>query len=79
MLRIDQDGAGMHGWAIPQPKAKKRGAVNVMTFSDISKDGVDDIVVGWEDGSIEVLGFDMNPDSPQTQVRACEYSAENVC
>ena len=44
--------------------------VNVLTFSDISKDGVDDIVVGWEDGSIEVLGFDVNPDLPQTQFSA---------
>ncbi|GMH58382.1 hypothetical protein TL16_g02598 [Triparma laevis f. inornata] len=69
MLRVDQDGAGAHGWAIPA-KSKSRGMVNVLTFSDISKDGVDDIVVGWEDGNIEVLGFDVNPDLPQTQFSA---------
>mmetsp|Transcript_19110 Transcript_19110/g.35489 ORF Transcript_19110/g.35489 Transcript_19110/m.35489 type:complete len:809 (+) Transcript_19110:174-2600(+) len=69
MLRVDQDGAGAHGWAI-SAKSKARGMVNVLTFSDISKDGVDDIVVGWEDGSIEVLGFDVNPDLPQTQFSA---------
>lgn len=39
----------------------------MLTFSDISHDGVDDIVVGWEDGTVSVLGFDISPDMPQSQ------------
>jgi hypothetical protein len=55
MIRIDGDGAGSHGWAVPS-SGKSKGMVNVLTFSDISHDGVDDIVVGWEDGTVSVLG-----------------------
>jgi len=66
MLRIDGDGAGSHGWAVPS-SGKSKGMVNVLTFSDISHDGVDDIVVGWEDGTVSVLGFDISPDMPQSQ------------
>ena len=69
MLRIDGDGAGSHGWAVPS-SGKSNGMVNVLTFSDISHDGVDDVVVGWEDGTVNVLGFDISPDMPQAQFSA---------
>ena len=65
MLKVDASGNGRHGWAVP-PNSRK-AAVNVMAFHDISRDGVDDVVVGFADGSLTVFGFDTNPDQPQQQ------------
>lgn len=47
-----------------------QGMVNVVTFADVSHDGVNDVVVGWEDGTVSVLGFDVSPDVPQCQFTA---------
>jgi hypothetical protein len=67
MLRVDSSGSGRHGWSVPRPG--KSSAVNVMSFHDVSQDGVDDVVVGYADGTLAVLGFDTDPDQPQQQFR----------
>jgi len=80
MIRIGADGASA-GWTatIPEGKQKGKSSINCIDFYDISKDGVDDIIVGDDDGNVRVFGFDMNPDVPTMQFNKCiEESVSSV-
>ena len=47
------------GWIIPN--AKKAGAVSTLNSQfDFTADGVNDVVVGREDGTVEVYSFDVS-------------------
>jgi len=72
MIRVGTDGAAA-GWkaSLPAGMQSSKSAINCIDFYDISKDGVDDVIVGDDDGNVRVWGFDMNPDAPSMQFHTC--------
>jgi len=66
MVRVGADGASK-GWTADAGPGAAKAAINCIDFYDISKDGVDDVVVGDDDGNVRVFGFDLNPDVPTLQ------------
>eukprot|EP01006_Ploeotia_vitrea_P030187 TRINITY_DN62654_c0_g1_i1.p1 TRINITY_DN62654_c0_g1~~TRINITY_DN62654_c0_g1_i1.p1 ORF type:complete len:784 (+),score=456.15 TRINITY_DN62654_c0_g1_i1:348-2354(+) len=52
------------GYAVQDPS--RRGAITSMCSSDLTHDGIADLLVGRDDGSFEIYGFDMSP-IPQVQ------------
>lgn len=51
------------GWLVDNES--REGAINVIETHDITKDDVKDLVVGRDDGVLQVYGFDMGPAAQQ--------------
>lgn len=62
-----QKSAIRRGWSIDAGMGKRKAAVNSMTSFDITADGTPDIIVGRNDGTLEVFGFDMGEECPKNQ------------
>ena len=58
-LRAAPDGFTRRFSAIPQSRL---GAVTAVRAADLTRDGVNDIIVTRDDGAIELHSFEMNPD-----------------
>lgn len=50
------------GWTIPNAGKAKGGAITALTHLDVTADGVPDVVVARDDGSIQVFSFDVGPE-----------------
>eukprot|EP00297_Palpitomonas_bilix_P004133 CAMPEP_0113915080 /NCGR_PEP_ID=MMETSP0780_2-20120614/30956_1 /TAXON_ID=652834 /ORGANISM="Palpitomonas bilix" /LENGTH=744 /DNA_ID=CAMNT_0000913455 /DNA_START=35 /DNA_END=2269 /DNA_ORIENTATION=+ /assembly_acc=CAM_ASM_000599 len=51
------------GWIVPN--VNKAGSITNMGVADLTKDGLNDVVVGRDDGLVEVYCFDVSPRDPQ--------------
>mmetsp|Transcript_628 Transcript_628/g.2088 ORF Transcript_628/g.2088 Transcript_628/m.2088 type:complete len:729 (-) Transcript_628:128-2314(-) len=58
------------GWLLAGSKERKGGVWSVSSDLDYTKDGVAEVVVGRDDGSLEVYGFDENGE-PQAVFSKC--------
>eukprot|EP00164_Ancoracysta_twista_P005357 GFYU01007326.1.p1 GENE.GFYU01007326.1~~GFYU01007326.1.p1 ORF type:complete len:720 (+),score=217.69 GFYU01007326.1:110-2269(+) len=57
---IAQKQSAKREWVIPN--MRKLGGISSLGTSDITKDGIDDVLVGRDDGNMEVYCFDVSPD-----------------
>lgn len=64
-LRVAPDGIARRFSMVPQ---QRLGIVQAVHCADLTSDGVNDVVVARDDGSIELHSFEMNPDG--TPVKA---------
>jgi Bardet-Biedl syndrome 7 protein len=60
------------GWSIGSAGqgSKRKASINALASFDITSDGVADVIVGRNDGMLEVYGFDMGGDRPKHQFEA---------
>ena len=65
----DRAVAVRRGWQVSgrQKGGKRSAAVNCLSSCDLTGDGVADILVGRNDGLIEVFGFDRDTEQPSSQ------------
>jgi hypothetical protein len=69
------------GWVIDpvlEGRRGKSGGVQCITAHDITKDGVKDIIVGRDDGGVEVWSFDSGPTPQLVFERALQESITYV-
>ena len=45
-------------WVVDRSEKSKRSAINSIAIADITQDGVSDIIIARDDGSLEIFGFD---------------------
>lgn len=64
------------GWII-QPQKKVGGALNVCSV-DLTADGVPDMIIGRDDGNLEVWGFDMGPEPAQQFERSLNECIQSL-
>lgn len=67
-----EDGELGLGWTLPNEGGS--GPVQAITMTDLTEDGVKDVVVGRGDGRMQVYGFDVS-EVPDKQVCACPHLA----
>lgn len=52
--------------------------INCITCADITQDGVNDVIVGRDDGGIEIWGFDINGDPQNIYGKQLSESISSV-
>eukprot|EP01028_Stygiella_incarcerata_P001502 TRINITY_DN12667_c0_g1_i1.p1 TRINITY_DN12667_c0_g1~~TRINITY_DN12667_c0_g1_i1.p1 ORF type:complete len:733 (+),score=191.56 TRINITY_DN12667_c0_g1_i1:81-2279(+) len=77
----DDDDVARKGWKIES--IGNMGSVESLLTFDITKDGVNDVLIGRSDGQVDVFGFDISPDEPQKvytyQMEECITSLDHGC
>ena len=75
----DRAVAVRRGWQVSgrQKGGKRSAAVNCLSSCDLTGDGVADILVGRNDGLIEVFGFDRDTEQPSSQFSTA--TGESIC
>eukprot|EP01062_Namystynia_karyoxenos_P068211 TRINITY_DN6256_c0_g1_i1.p1 TRINITY_DN6256_c0_g1~~TRINITY_DN6256_c0_g1_i1.p1 ORF type:complete len:783 (+),score=313.24 TRINITY_DN6256_c0_g1_i1:113-2350(+) len=62
-FRSNPSGGLQKRWVVENPD--KRGGISALCSKDLTGDGVQDIIVGRDDGAVEVFGFEAGQAEPQ--------------
>ncbi len=57
----------------------KRGAVTCIETYDLTHDGVADIIIGRDDGSVQVFGFDLGREPERQYMENVGESVRSIC
>jgi Bardet-Biedl syndrome 7 protein len=61
-LQIDGGSRMRKGWTVSADRKMGTASINALHCYDLTKDGVNDILCGRDDGSVQVFSFDLSPE-----------------
>ena len=74
-LKLNASGI-RRGWQLPPDR---KGIINCIDTFDLTKDGVADIIIGRDDGSLQVYGFDLGREAERQFNENIGESVRSIC